>query len=64
MDYSPILAPVVALIAWTLVVMLWMSGHALAGDAPQMGISLQRSRSARAAPSSTARSTTGAVEIP
>ena len=24
MDYSPILAPVVALVAWTLVVMLWM----------------------------------------
>src|SRR5688572_22384886 len=24
MDYSPILAPVVALIAWTLIVMLWM----------------------------------------
>jgi len=24
MEYSPILAPVVALVAWTLVVMLWM----------------------------------------
>ena len=24
MDYSPILAPVVALVAWTLIVMLWM----------------------------------------
>ena len=24
MNYSPILAPVVALVAWTLVVMLWM----------------------------------------
>ena len=25
MDYSPILAPVVALVAWTLVIMLWMA---------------------------------------
>ncbi|MEO7366193.1 MAG: MAPEG family protein, partial [Sphingomicrobium sp.] len=25
MDYSPILAPVVALVAWTLVVMVWMA---------------------------------------
>ena len=25
MDYSPILAPVVALVAWTLIVMLWMA---------------------------------------
>ena len=24
MNYSPILAPVVALVAWTLIVMLWM----------------------------------------
>ena len=27
MDYSPILAPVVALVAWTLVIMLWMAGR-------------------------------------
>ena len=25
MDYSPILAPVVALVAWTLIIMLWMA---------------------------------------
>ena len=29
MDYSPILAPVVALVAWSLVVMLWMAATRL-----------------------------------
>src|SRR3990170_883116 len=38
MDYSPILAPVVALVAWTLVVMLWMMVARRRAFA-QMGIS-------------------------
>jgi hypothetical protein len=38
MDYSPILAPVVALVAWTLVVMLWMMVSRRRAFA-QMGIS-------------------------
>ncbi|MBA2237631.1 MAG: MAPEG family protein [Lysobacter sp.] len=37
MDYSPILGPVVALIAWTLVVMLWMVVARL-GEFKRLGI--------------------------
>lgn len=37
MDYSPILAPVVALVAWTLVVMLWMV-VARAGEFKRLGV--------------------------
>ena len=32
--HSPILAPVVALVAWTLLMMIWIR-HPLPGDAPQ-----------------------------
>ena len=39
MDYSPILAPVVALVAWTLVVMLWMV-VARMGEFKRLGITL------------------------
>lgn len=39
MDYSPILAPVVALVAWTLLIMLWMAMTRFAAF-KQMGISL------------------------
>ena len=44
MNYSPILVPVVALVAWTLVVMLWMAVDAPAGDAarPDIGASYRR----------------------
>ena len=34
MDYSPILVPVVALVAWTLIVMLWMLVTRMAAFAP------------------------------
>jgi hypothetical protein len=37
MEYSPILAPVVALIAWTLIVMFWMV-IARAGEFKRLGI--------------------------
>lgn len=37
MEYSPILAPVVALVAWSLVVMLWM-GIARRGEFRRLGI--------------------------
>ena len=37
MDYSPILAPVVALVAWTLVIMVWMAAARRRAFA-QMGI--------------------------
>ncbi|MEO5972230.1 MAG: MAPEG family protein [Sphingomicrobium sp.] len=37
MDYSPILAPVVALVAWTLLVMLWMVVARL-GEFRRLGI--------------------------
>ena len=37
MDYSPILAPVVALVAWTLIVMLWLV-VARAGEFRRLGI--------------------------
>lgn len=46
MDYSPILAPVVTLVAWSLVVMLWMAGTRL----PAMhkaGIDIRTVRGAR-----------------
>ena len=36
MDYSPILAPVVALVAWTLVMMVWMIRDPLPRDAAQL----------------------------
>ncbi|HVF36580.1 MAG TPA: MAPEG family protein [Sphingomicrobium sp.] len=39
MDYSPLLAPVVALIAWTLVVMVWMAATRFAAF-KKMGITL------------------------
>ena len=39
MEYSPILAPVVALVAWTLVVMLWMV-VARMGQFKRLGITL------------------------
>ena len=39
MNYSPILAPVVALVAWTLVVMLWMV-VARMGQFKRLGITL------------------------
>ena len=39
MSYSPILAPVVALVAWTLVVMAWMAATRF-GAFKQMGITL------------------------
>ncbi|MEO7635608.1 MAG: MAPEG family protein [Sphingomicrobium sp.] len=39
MHYSPILAPVVALVAWTLVVMLWMMVSRF-GQFRKMGVSL------------------------
>ena len=39
MEYSPILAPVVALVAWTLVVMAWMAATRFAAFR-QMGINL------------------------
>lgn len=38
MDYSPILAPVVALVAWTLLVMLWMV-VARMGEFRRLGVS-------------------------
>ena len=38
MDYSPMLAPVVALVAWTLVIMVWMARRALRGDFEALGI--------------------------
>ena len=40
MDYSPLIAPVVALVAWTLVIMLWMA-VARFGAFKQMGINLE-----------------------
>ena len=40
MDYSPILAPVVALVAWTLLVMLWMVVARRRAFA-QMGVTLK-----------------------
>ncbi|HKC03115.1 MAG TPA: MAPEG family protein [Sphingomicrobium sp.] len=39
MDYSPILAPVVALVAWTLLMMLWMM-IARFGQFRRMGVTL------------------------
>ena len=39
MDYSPLLAPVVVLVAWSLIVMLWMA-MARFGAFKQMGITL------------------------
>ena len=39
MDYSPILAPVVALIAWTLIMMLWMVVTRF-GEFKRLGITL------------------------
>ena len=39
MDYSPIIAPVVALVAWTLIVMLWMV-IARGGAFRRMGVTL------------------------
>ena len=39
MEYSPILAPVVALVAWTLIVMLWML-VARMGQFRRMGVTL------------------------
>ena len=39
MDYSPILAPVVALVAWTLLMMLWMMA-ARFGQFRRMGVTL------------------------
>lgn len=39
MNYSPLLAPVVALVAWTLIVMLWMAVTRFAAFR-QMGINL------------------------
>ena len=39
MDYSPILAPVVALVAWTLLVMLWMVVTRM-GEFKRLGITL------------------------
>lgn len=39
MNYSPILAPVIALIAWTLVIMLWMV-VARFGEFKRLGITL------------------------
>jgi len=39
MDYSPILAPVVALVAWTLIVLLWMIA-ARGGAFRRMGVTL------------------------
>ena len=39
MEYSPILAPVVALVAWTLLVMLWMAATRFAAF-KQMGVTL------------------------
>lgn len=39
MDYSPILIPVVALVAWTLIVMLWMVVARL-GEFKRLGITL------------------------
>ena len=39
MDYSPILAPVVALVAWTLLMMLWMM-VARFGQFRRMGVTL------------------------
>ena len=39
MDYSPILAPVVALVAWTLLVMLWMVVTRL-GEFRRLGVTL------------------------
>jgi hypothetical protein len=40
MDYSPLLAPVVALVAWSLLIMLWMA-VARFGVFRQMGITLK-----------------------
>ena len=53
MDYSPILAPVVALVAWTLVMMLWMAVTRLARSAGR-DQARARSRPARAARTSRA----------
>jgi len=39
MDYSPLIAPVVALVAWSLLIMLWMA-VARFGAFKQMGINL------------------------
>jgi hypothetical protein len=39
MDYSPILAPVVALVAWTLLIMLWMLVARL-GEFRRLGVTL------------------------
>ena len=36
MEYSPILAPVVALIAWSLVVMVWMADQVRHDEAVQV----------------------------
>ena len=40
MDYSPILIPVVALVAWTLIIMLWMA-VARRGAFAKMGITFE-----------------------
>ena len=39
MSYSPLLAPIVALVAWTLIIMLWMAATRFAAF-KQMGINL------------------------
>ena len=55
MNYSPILAPVVALVAWTLLVMLWMVVTRMARVPPARASRSATSRPARAASTSTAR---------
>ena len=47
MHYSPILAPVVALVAWTLLVMVWMM-FARAREFRRPGVTFRISRPARA----------------
>ena len=49
MDYSPILAPVVALVAWTLIVMLWMVVSARRARSRRWASRSAPSRAARAA---------------
>ncbi len=53
MHYSPILVPVVALVAWTLLVMLWML-VSRGARIPAAGDQLSKSPRARAAPTWTA----------
>ena len=42
MEYSPLIAPIVALVAWSLVMMLWMAATRLPAM-KKAGISLNRS---------------------